>query len=96
MSVLLSKDKKEIIVTCKCGCMSSYHILIDDEYKEYGQYAFMCFMKSNYDTEFGPWTALKIKLKKIWCVIRDKDYYYSDTVMSLEDFEEFKKYVNQF
>ena len=41
--------------------MSSYHILIDDEDKEYGQFAFLCFMKSNYDTEIGAWTAFKRK-----------------------------------
>lgn len=96
MSVLMSKDKKEIIVTCKCGCMSSYHILIDDEDKEYGQYAFMCFMKSNSDMEFGPLIAFKRKFRKIWSLIRNKDYCYSDTIMSLEDFEEFKRYINQF
>ena len=53
MSVLMSKDKKEIIVTCKCGCMSSCHILVDDEDKDFGLYSFLCFMKSDFDTEIG-------------------------------------------
>ncbi len=96
MSVLMSKDKKEIIVTCKCGCMSACHILVDDEDKDFGLYSFLCFMKSDFDTEIGPWEALKRKIRKIWCVIRNKDYCYSDIVMSIQDFEEFKRYINQF
>lgn len=97
MSLLMTKDKKEIIVTCTCGCHNSFHIIIDTEDGE--DYAFMCFMKGNWYTEYersSPWSALKLKLKKVWYVLRGKDYYYSDTIMSREDFEEFKRYVNQF
>lgn len=51
MSVLMTKDKKEIVVTCNCGCHNSFHILIDDDDKDWGQYAFMCFLKGNEKTE---------------------------------------------
>ena len=93
MSVLLNEKSKEIIVTCNCGCMNSYHIMVDEMGDEY---AFMSYMKGNFYTEMGPWRAFKRKLKKIWCIIRDKDYCYADTVMSKEDYEEFKRFVNQF
>ena len=55
-------------------------------------------MKSNSDSEYykNPWRAFKIKMKKIWFILRGKDYCYSDTVMTKEDFEVFKEYVNQF
>ena len=36
------------------------------------------------------------KLKKIWAIIRNKEYYYSDVLMSRDDFEKYKEYVNQF
>lgn len=42
------------------------------------------------------WQVFKRKIKKIWCILRGKDYFYSDTIMSEADFEEFKKYINQF
>ena len=98
MSVLMSKDKKELIVTCDCKCGQSFSMCIDDDWKDLDYYAFLCFLKCNFDTEYdkNPWRAFKIKMKKIWCIIRGKDYCYSDTVMTKADFEEFKKFVNQF
>ena len=29
MAVLLIKDKKELIVSCSCGCEDSFHLTID-------------------------------------------------------------------
>ena len=97
MSVLISSDKKELIVTCDCGCGQAFNIIIDRD-PDLDQYAYMCFMKNNFVTEYekNPLRTLKIKLKKIWFILRGKDYCYSDTVMSKKDFEEFKRYINQF
>ena len=98
MSVLLSNDNKELMITCDCKCGQSFNICIDDEWKDEGYYAFLSFYKNNFDTEYNlnPWRAFKIKMKKIWYIIRGKDYCYSDTIMTKADFERFKKYVNQF
>lgn len=96
MAVLMTKDKKEIIVTCNCGCKSSVNIQID-EMEDIG-YAYLCLLKGNFYTEYNnnPWRAFRIKMKKIWYILRGKDYCYSDTIMTKEDFEEFKRYINQF
>lgn len=98
MAVLTSKDNKELVVTCKCGCKASFSLRIDDEWKDEDYYALLCFMKSNYNTEYNlnVWRAFKIKMRKIWTILRGKDYCYSDTIMSRADFEEFKAYVNRF
>ena len=98
MAVYMTKDKKEIIVTCNCRCGASFHISVDDEWKEDDWYAFLCFMKGNFDAEYerNPWRAFVVKMKKIWTILRGRDYYYSDTVMNKAEFEEFKAYVNQF
>ena len=45
MSVLMSKDKKELIVTCDCKCGQSFSICIDDDWKDLDYYAFLCFVK---------------------------------------------------
>ena len=34
MSVMISGDKKELIVTCKCGCQDAIHIKVDDKDKD--------------------------------------------------------------
>ena len=49
-----------------------------------------------YKDQYGMLGILKEKLKKIWAIIRNKDYYYSDVVMNGEDFNRFKEYINQF
>ena len=35
------------------------------------------------------------KLKKIWSIIRNKDYYYSDIIMRKSDYKIFKNYINE-
>ena len=96
MAVMISEDKKDLIVTCKCGCGEAAHLTIEHKNGE-DYYAYQCFMNGNfYREQCGMFGTLKNKIKKIWAVIRNKDYYYSDVVMNKEDFEQFKKYVNQF
>lgn len=94
MAVLKSKDNKELIVSCSCGCDEGVRIKIeqDDEY-----YAYQSFTNGNFFKEqHGIYGVLKEKIKKIWAIIRNKDFYYSDIVMNKEDFQEFKEWVNQF
>ena len=76
----------------------SLTITVDDEDRDSDIMFYLCYMKNNFDTEYdmNPWRAFKIKMKKIWFIIRGKDYCYSDTVMTKADFEEFKQFVNQF
>ena len=58
----------------------------------------MTYMNSNWyrDQDDSTFQILKKKIKKIWAIIRGKDYYYSDIVMSAKDFEKLKEYINQF
>lgn len=95
MAVILSKDKTEMIITCNCGCDETARIKVNLEDEEY--YALMCYMNGNfYKDQEGVLYKLKWKLKKIWAIIANKDHYYSDIVMNKEEYQEFKKYINQF
>ena len=38
---------------------------------------------------------IKGKLKKIWAIIRNKDFYYSEICMNREDFKVFREYINE-
>lgn len=94
VAVLKSGDGKELIVSCRCGCDEGIHIKIDESYEDF---AYQAFTNGNfYKEQYGAFGILKVKFKKIWAIIRNKDYYYSDIVMSREDFHEFKKWINQF
>ena len=82
MSVMISDDRKELVVMCKCGC----------------QDAIQTYMNGNWyrDQNDRIFRTIGKKLKKIWMIIRNKDYYYSDVLMNYEDFQRFKEYINQF
>lgn len=88
MAVLKSKNNKEMIVSCMCGCDEGIHLKIDNSL---GDYCYMTYTNGNFYKEQG---GLKNKLRKILAIIKNKDFYYSDVVMSKEDFEEYKEWIN--
>lgn len=95
MAVFLNKIKDELIVTCNCGCEDALHIKINSDDNEY--FSFLSYMNGNfYKEQYHLFDRIKVKLKKIWAIITNKDYYYSDVIMTKEDFEQFKEYINQF
>ena len=98
MAVMVSDDKKEMIVTCECGCENAIHIRVDDMDKDYDCYAIQTYINGNWyrDQDDKVLRCIGRKLKKIWAIIRNKDFYYSELTMSREDFKKYKKYINQF
>ncbi len=94
MSLLFTEDKKELIVTCKCGCEDAFHFVLYDMGDD--DFSFLTFLKADFNTEYykGPWRSFLVKCKKIWYVLRGKDYCYADTIMTKGDFLRFKEYIN--
>ncbi len=97
MSVMMSKDKKKLIVNCDCGCEEGLHIT-KIEQDDYEYYAYLSYISGNFykEQENTFWRVLKNKVRKILAIIMNKDFYYSDVRMSKEDFQQFKDYINQF
>lgn len=95
MAVFINEKEDELIVTCDCGCDESFHIKVENDDNEF---AFLTYMKSNWyaDQNYTHKNVFLIKLKKIWSILKGKDYHYSDTIMSKEDFETFITYINKF
>ena len=94
MAILISNDNKELIATCNCGCEDSVHIKVENISDDY--FAFVSYMNGNFYTDQNScFTTLKNKIKKIWSIIRNKDYYYSDIVLTKKEFEDFKQFLNQ-
>ena len=94
MAILRSKDGTGLLVSCTCGCDSCVKFEIDNEDKDF--YCFMTYMNSKFYTEQceGMWRVFCKKLKKIWAIIRNKDFHYTDTYLTKAEFEEFKEYIN--
>lgn len=98
MSIMISENKKELIVTCGCGCDNAVHIRINDSSEEDDCYAIQTYMNGNWyrDQENSVFKCIGKKLKKIWSIIRNKDFHYSEILISREDFQRYKDYINQF
>ena len=95
MAVFYNKEETELVVTCKDNCGEAAHIKIDMEDDD--MYCLVSYMNGNfYKEQYGALDVLKLKCKKIWAIIRNKDHYYSDVIMSKDEFDTFKKYINQF
>ena len=94
MAVLKNKDGTQLLVDCCCGCDAGIRmtILRDD----IDCYCFMTYTNGRFYSEQAHtlWGVISKKLEKIWAIIRNKDYYYSDIVMTRAQFEEFKDYIN--
>lgn len=95
MSVLKTKDGRELILSCRCGCDDGIHFKID---KDFEDYMYMMYTNVNFyrDQDNGFFRTLVNKLRKIFAIIFNRDYYYAEAVFSKEDFEEFREYINSF
>jgi len=95
MAIYSTEDKKELIVTCMCGCQDAMQIKLfgfgDD-------YIIASYLNGNWyrDQNNSVFAVIKAKWEKIWSIIKNKDYYYSEIVMDKDDFKRFKDYINQF
>lgn len=90
MAVFKNFSEDELIISCRCGCDEGIHFRLSN-YQD-GTYAFLAFTNGNFYKEQG--LGFVEKLKKICAIIRGKDYYYSDIVMSEEEFAQFKEWIN--
>ena len=96
MSLMFSDDRKEIIITCGCGCEEAIHFRIEPFDWDKEDYAFITYLNGNFyrDQNESIIRVIAKKLKKIWAIIRNKDYTYSDVMLSESEFDRFREYVN--
>ena len=70
-----------------CGNDETQRIEKDEE-----DYCFMTYLSGNWYKEQAGFIK---KLKKIWAIIRNKDFYYSEIILNKKDWEEYKKWINE-
>lgn len=93
MSVMKSKDGTNLIVDCDCGCDTGFRVRIDKQDNE--SYFLVSYTNGNFyrDQNLNFWRVFCKKIKKIWHIITNKDYRYSEIIMSKQDFKEFQDYI---
>lgn len=99
MAVFRTENGKEMIVICGCagghGCGNSFRLRAERD--EDGSWYIMTYMNNDWRRLMESRNIFQVigrKLKKIWFIIRGKDYYYSDIVMDEIEFESFREYIN--
>lgn len=96
MAVLKNKNGTELFIDCHCGCNDGVRVRINKD--EFDYYCFWTYTNGNFYSEQNE-TILRVirkKLSKIWAIIRNKDFYYSDVIMTKDEFDEFREYLNSF
>ena len=93
---MIVKDSsgRNAFVDCHCGCDSGLRIRVDKEDMA-NLYAVITYTCSYYyANQGGCFSRLKLKLQKIWAIIRNKDYVYSEVCMTKEEYQDFKAIIN--
>ncbi len=93
MAVMKSSDGNDLMLDCRCGCCSGLRFKID-KYSDDG-YGLITYTSGNFYTEqdHTVWAVWKKKIRKIWRILRGKDYCYSEVLLSKCEMEEFKEYL---
>lgn len=94
MAALKNKSGTELYIDCNCGCNEGIRFKVDKDDLDY--YCFMTYTNGNFYNEQSTtmWRVFCKKLEKIWAIIRNKDFYYSDVLMTKVEFDEFREYIN--
>lgn len=94
MAVLKNKGGDCLYIDCCCSCGDGIKFKIDKE--DFDYYCFMTYTNGNWYNEQNEtmWRVFCKKLKKIWAIIRNKDFYYSEVVLNKDEFADFKEYIN--
>lgn len=89
MATFKTSDNNQLIISCSCGCDEGLRVSIDNDNDEI--YCYQTYLSGNWSKEQKGFLD---KLKKIWRILINKDYFYSEICLSREDWEEYKKWVN--
>ena len=95
MAVMRNASGTDIMLDCRCGCDDGVRIRVDRDDPDY--YCFMTYTNGEFYRAQGDtfWGVFCKKMKKIWAILRNKDYYYSEIVMSNIEFNTFREYLDQ-
>ena len=85
---------KCFLINCSCGCGDEIEIRVYPD-KEYGDVSINIVASKWYAEQCGVFGQIKKKLRKIWWVIRGKDYYHCDLILKKDQWTEFAKLVNE-
>lgn len=95
MSVLTNKDKNEIVITCSCGCKNGVHLEVRKSDDKDDDIAFLSLVSDKfYSEQENFFRRFAEKIRRIWYVLRNKEYTYFEVCLKEKDIQEFKDFVS--
>ncbi len=82
--------KNEYVTFCKCGCGEGVVLKADNTDNEL---SLQLVSDNFYLMQNQGKMSLKEKLKRIWFIIRGKEYCYFDILIDEDELQEFKKFI---
>lgn len=76
---------------CQCGCNDG--VVLKSEYDPLLGCDMMLVSDSYYLMQQTTWTRFKEKCKRIWSILRNKEYCYFSVYMGSDELKEFKEFV---
>ncbi|MBR4023450.1 MAG: hypothetical protein IKI94_12830 [Ruminococcus sp.] len=81
--------RNEHVIFCECGCGNGVVLKADNEESELS----LQLVSDNFYTKQT--NVFWEKLKRIWFIIRGKEYRYFDILISKDELKEFKNFVSK-
>lgn len=82
--------ENEFITFCKCGCGNGIVLKADNEDEEV---SLQIVSDNFYSMQNKGKMSIKEKIKRIWCIIKGKEYCYFDILIEKGELQEFKEFV---
>lgn len=92
--VYKTKDNNSLIVNCSCRCGDGIEFTISN----FDNIAEVWLTQTTYSwnsESMSFWDRLKTKIKRLWLVLCNKEYYYTEISLSKDDFGAFVEYINE-
>ena len=84
--------ENEFVTFCKCGCGNGIVLKADNED---GEVSLQIVSDYFYLMQNKGKMSIKEKIKRIWCIIKGKEYCYFDIVIEKDELQEFKEFVEK-
>lgn len=83
-------DKNEYVAFCNCGCGNGMVLKFD---KEDDELSLQLVSDNFYTMQSKNRMSLREKIKRIWYIIRGKEYCYFDLIIAKDELMRFKGFI---
>lgn len=89
---MFARDKNEMGCGLYCSCGCNKGVALKAETDNWGCYLSLVSDVFHMQADTG-WDRFKKKCKRIWSIVRNKEYIYFDICIDPDDLKEFKEFV---